>query len=74
MVQLEVGNKQVLKILAGSTMIQVFAKIGTILGTACLATVVSIYMIEATIRQDGNCKKILKKRKEKDGKELQIQI
>lgn len=74
MVQLEVGNKQVLKILAGSTMIQVFAKIGTILGTACLATVVSIYMIEATIRQDGNCKKILIKRKEKDGKELQIQI
>jgi hypothetical protein len=58
------------KILVDLIMTQAYVKIGMTLAIVFLVTAVFIYMIVATTKQVGNCKKIMKNLKGKDGEEL----
>lgn len=58
------------KILVGLIMTPVCVRIGMTRGLAHLATAVFIYMIAATIKLDGKCKRITKNSSIKDGREL----
>ena len=55
-------------------MIKVYVRIIMILVIVYLVIVVFIFMIDQIISQDGNKKKISKDHKDKDGKELIIQL
>lgn len=62
------------KILVGLIMTPVCVRIGMTRGLAHLVTAVFIYMIAATIKLDGKCKRITKNSSIKDGRELWTRI